>query len=187
MAYNEEVLKAINGVTPVVALTEAQAAAKSGMVFGVSALLTLDDSESNESIFETGDKYAVIVARRQTFDGAGIQLDVYRDAEYTGGTALDSYNPNDVDNTLTATATAYSGATITSNGTKSKWSEYLVASGSQQGGGGADPVDSMYMIFPPNTVNRLVITNLDTGSQTVGAHFIWIETDKIHDTYRGGE
>lgn len=187
MAYNEDVSKAARGIKPIVALSEAQAVAKAGRVFGVSALLTLASEASNESIFETGSKYAVVIARRQTFDTAGISLDVYRDATYTGGTPLESYNPNDVDSSVTATAVAYSGATITDDGTKSKWTEYLVANSNVVGGGGSDPVDSMYMIFPPNTVNRLVITNLDTSSQTVGAHLIWFETDEIHDDYTGGD
>ncbi len=151
---------------------------RQGSMFTASRRVTDVPANSNvDSLFVTGSKQIVLNSRIIGYTGKGVVASIYRGATYTGGTAADVQNPNDVD-PATATATLLTGATITDIGQLTVAPSYSEGNSSNQGQGNSQAVLGENIIMQANTAYLLRITSLDSSTQNVNAFISWIEDDK---------
>lgn len=152
---------------------------KFGVQYGFN--IPLQSVVANASIntyLVTGSKPIAVKSREYEFDGAGIKTSVYRDATYTGGTAVTPYNFNDR-NPVAAETRLILGATAGADGTL--WISERPRLGSNQVGNNvkstptAEPFGLEYW-FKENSVYRINLTSIDAANtQRVVSSFTFYE------------
>ncbi len=137
----------------------------------VNATSTLFRNNSNKLI--------ILYSRRVSYDGGGLNLRVYRDPVYTGGTVIPDIirNPNDI-NPVDPVTELVTGATVTSKGIETRSPEYIF--GNQTGSGGGSPNQTIYspqFVRPGKTL--LLEIESRVGTQVVSSKLEWVEVSRI--------
>lgn len=173
-------MRASNRVIPLAELV--QACELMGYMFEASAEFPLAASGVNDSLFIAQARPVILFSREMSYDGEGVNADVYRGAEFTAGTGSTNEinNPNDFFPDIESTVIIRTGSTITSDGTKSRATRRIFGNASNQSKGDALQSLGRPLYIPPEQITLLRITNRDsTSTQTVAPHLTWIEPDRI--------
>lgn len=148
---------------------------KLGNLFNASRrVIGLAAGANADSIFLTGANPVILYARNIGYTGNGISASIYRQPTYTGGTASDINNPNDI-NPSTTGVTLLTAPTVTNIGTLTTAIAYSEGSTSNQGQGNPGASLGEEIIMLPNTAYLLRVTSLDTQAQNFSAYLSWYE------------
>jgi len=148
---------------------------KLGNLFNASRrVVGLAAGANADSIFLTGANPVILYARNIGYTGNGVAAAIYRQPTYTGGTASDINNPNDI-NPAVAGVTLLTAPTITNIGTLTTAIAYSEGSTSNQGQGNSGASLGEEIIMLPNTAYLLRVTSLDTQAQNFSAYLSWYE------------
>ena len=150
---------------------------RQGFAFQASAEFTLSSSSPIETMFRTGDKPVIIYSRKISYDGAGLNAKLYRNATSIGGTMIESFSTNDLVQ-HDAQAGFYSGATIINYGEETRAPSFIFGNSSNQGQGGALQAIDEPQIIPPNSEYRFLLEGR-AGSQAVASQVEWCELENI--------
>lgn len=166
--------KMINGERSAVTQTIGQASAKLGRLHEISVKVDgMTNGGTNKTIFVTGALPVILRSRIASYTGSGVALNIYENAEYTGGTDVVSYNLNKR-NPVAPIAKFISGATITNTGSQAFKTEYLIGNNSNNGQGGTGIPTGEPKILEANTIYNFEIISNDT-SQDVVITDVWYE------------
>ena len=148
---------------------------KKGQSFELSALFE-DAAQGTpaKAIFLTGSKPVIFKDRSFGYTGTAIKADIFRGPTYTGGSALDIQNTNDISPVAT-TVTILQGATVTDDGVKFASTAYLLGGTRNQSKGNASQSLASEYILKPNTAYLLMVESLDSSSQDIAVHNGWFE------------
>lgn len=150
---------------------------KNGVQFEGSTLISaLDNGESNDTIFLTGNKPVVLKARNISYTGDGVVASIYQSPTYTLGTSAPYQNPNTI-NPVTGLSSILVGATITDDGELIFAPIYHVGNTSRQGRGATDVAVGGERILKPDTPYLLRLTGIGTA-QNVSSFLSWYEGNK---------
>lgn len=148
---------------------------KLGNLFNASRrVIGLAAGANADSIFLTGANPVILYARNIGYTGNGVAAAIYRQPTYTGGTAADINNPNDI-NPATTGVSLLTAPTVTNIGTLTTAIAYSEGSTSNQGQGNAGASLGEEIIMLPNTAYLLRVTSLDTQAQNFSAYLSWYE------------
>lgn len=163
---------------------------RAGYVYETSVDLSISSSGNVRTIFIVGDRPVVIFSRQISYNGDGVNLDIYRDPDYSGGTSLEYYNANDVcpqPNIAEPSGNdaqgdkILSGATVSDVGIKTRATVYVYGNESNQGKGApTQAIGSPQILYPGETI-CFVITNRDTAAQSVASLVRWASPPSIED------
>lgn len=168
MAWNEVVLDAVKQ------LNLQTGGTSEGKIFNASRRVTELAAGANlDSIFLTGSKPVLLIARTIGRTGVGVSATIFRDAVYTGGTTAETYSNNDLI-LPTSTVTLLTGITLSSTGTQTVATAFGIGNTSNQGQGALVELGEP-LLMKPNTAYLLRITSLDTLAQDVSAFISWYE------------
>ncbi len=157
-------------------------AMRQGFAFEASTEFSISTGLANATstlLKNNGNKLVILYSRRVSYDGAGVNLRVYRDPVYTGGTILTDVirNPNDI-NPDNSDVQLISAPTITSKGEETRSPERIF--GNQTGSGGGAPNQT---IFSPQFIkpgkSLLLEIESRSGTQAVGSKLEWVEVSRI--------
>lgn len=153
---------------------------RQGFAFEASAEITLSNGGVSEVVFTTGSKPVILYSRQVSYEADGINFDVYRDPEFTGGSTstVEILNSNDI-NPGTSECYFTTGATITDQGTKSRATVYSFGNDSNSGNGDALQVIGTPQILAPYSDILLIAENRDTQSNDFASIVRWVEVDRI--------
>lgn len=148
---------------------------KLGNLFNASRRVVGLAAEANaDSIFLTGANPVILYARNIGYTGNGVSASIYRQPTYTGGTASDINNPNDINPSTTGVA-LLTAPTVTNIGTLTTAIAYSEGNTSNQGKGNPGASLGEEIIMLPNTAYLLRVTSLDTQAQNFSAYLSWYE------------
>lgn len=150
---------------------------RQGFAFEASINFDLPTATPRVTFFKTGDKPVILYARRVSFDGDGVDAYIYRNAEFTGGGAAESYSVNDLIQE-DAQSVITGGATEVSAGVLTRAPVYIFGNTSNQSQGAVLQAIDSPQIMPPNTVYRLVLDGR-AGTQSVASHLSWCEPSRV--------
>lgn len=173
-----------SGATPAISYVQGyrEKANKEGKLFTASRRVTAVAAGGNvDSVMITGSRQVILSERLVGYTGTGIVASIYRIPTYTGGTAADINNPNDVW-PQTTTVQLLAGVTVTATGQLTIAAAYSEGNGSNQGQGESQVRLGEAIIMAPNTAYLLRITSLNTtGTQNINAWISWQEDDEYFD------
>ena len=150
---------------------------RQGVAFQASAEFSLASGSPIETMFRTGSKPVIIYSRKISYDGAGLNAKLYRDAASSNGTIIESFSTNDLIQN-DAQSGFYSGATITVSGEETRAPSFIFGNSSNQGQGAALQAIDEPQIIPANSEYRFVLESR-SGTQTVASQVEWCELDNI--------
>lgn len=149
---------------------------KNGVQFETaSGIVTLAAGASRDLVFITGAKPVIIKNRILRFNGLQLSTRIYRGPSYTGGSAADIYNLNDI-NPVATTVQALTGATVTDPGTEfgaPTWDIGTADIGNSQVAIYTSP--GVERVLRPNTTYLQRITNTSAASQLISTSLTWYE------------
>jgi hypothetical protein len=153
---------------------------RQGFAFEASAEITLAGGDVSEVVFTTGSKPVILYSRQVSYEADGINFDVYRDPDFSGGstTDIEVLNSNDI-NPGSPECYFTTGATITDQGVKSRATIYSFGNDSNSGNGGALQVIGTPQILAPNSSILLIAENRDTQQNDFASIVRWVEVDRI--------
>lgn len=157
---------------------------KAGVQWAAARKVTASGGQVFYSIFKTGDLTVDLKRREFAYSGLGLDMVVYKNPTYTGGTIEPVYNARPGLGVVSG-VTLIANPTVTNLGEQESEVVSLVSSASQQGRG--SPLNSFGMtrIFEPNTEYLLMFTS--DGPQTISARIEWYEGNLDFDGYVQGE
>lgn len=128
-----------------------------------------------DAVMQTGNQYVLVKNRQVSFTGSEIEISVYKNPTYTGGTPLPVYNLN----TSFATAplaTLYAGVSVTSVGTEiaAKTHAYGSDTNANQTVGSYNVI-GIERVLQPNTAYLLRIQNQSAITAKVAGYITFYE------------
>lgn len=152
-----------------------EAGIKNGILFTASRRVTGVAAGANlDSAIITGSKPIILLQRTIGYTGKGVAASIYRAATYSGGTAADIQNPNDI-NPAATSIQLLAGGTGAALDNLTVATAYSEGNASNQGQGNSEAKLGEPVIMLPNTTYVLRITSLDTAAQNVNAYLTWTE------------
>ena len=151
---------------------------RQGRAFEGSAEFASTGNDIFKTVFTTGENPVILYSRKISFSEDGVNAYLYRNPTYTGGTAAEVNNPNDI-NPQDPTASIVVGATVTDDGILSRAPVYVFGNDSNQGNGSVLQVIDNPQHLPPNSDFLLVIESRDAAAQEIASVIEWCEPERI--------
>lgn len=160
---------------------------RAGYVYEASADIPLSSNGVNQTIFICGERPVVFFSRIVSYNGVGVNLDIFRNPEFDDdGTPIEYYNSNDINPQpnygVEGGDRLVSGASVTNTGIKSRATRYVYGGdGNQNSGAPVQAIDAPQLVRPNEAVN-FVVTNRDTNStQNFASTIRWASPPNIED------
>lgn len=171
---------------------------RAGFVYETSIDISLNQSESVESIFASGSRPVVIFSRELSFNDIGINAEVLRPdpngspvGSYTGGSLLEYYNANDIcpqPNYQTPAGEQpqgdriYTDVTITGDWINSRAPRPIFGPESNQSSGAIAQAIGAPQVIGPNSLLQFILTNRSSSNaQNVSSYLRWASVPNIGD------